>query len=294
MTERNEVIRDAFQDDSLGPFDRDRLWSTMRHRRTRQARLRYVVRAGALLLAGAIVAAVAFLRLGVRSTAGPVVAAADSLTTNFPSEPSMIQEPQREEAPPSNLIPLLGHRSSLQMDMSRYEAQIDVLSRRLNQTTGAEHDVVERQLSAAEHQLEATKAALAVVDRELSGHQGGVSEYVSISANESPEVIRTVRVVDGASGEFWVSGVSNEAMYAAGGAGGILLLGMLSLLVYMRHFARSTREALSLVERQVSSQHATLASGIDAIALEVERLGEGQRFMSKALATPEGRARVHD
>ena len=48
---------------------------------------------------------------------------------------------------------------------------------------------------------------------------------------------------------------------------------------------------VSLIEGQVSSQHATLASGIDAIALEVERLGEGQRFMSKVLTTPEARVR---
>lgn len=285
MTERNEVIRDAFQDDSLGPSDRDRLWSTMQQRQARHARLRYLARAGVLLLAGALIAAVVFLRGGRgpadRRLAGPVVIAADSLSTNFPSEPSMIQDPPREDVP-SNLIPLLGHRSSLTMDIARYEAQIDALARRVNQTSGVEHDVVTRQLSAAEHQLEATKAALAAVDRELSGHQGTVTEYVSIDPNTTPQVF-----------QFGGPGIPNEVMYVAGGAGGLLLLGMLSLLVYLRHFARSTREALSLVERQVSSQHATLASGIDAIALEVERLGEGQRFMSKALATPE-KARAHD
>jgi hypothetical protein len=60
----------------------------------------------------------------------------------------------------------------------------------------------------------------------------------------------------------------------------------------MRSIARSTRQALTQLEAQVSSQHATLASGIDAIAVEVERLGEGQRFMSKVLATPEPRGRM--
>ena len=61
------------------------------------------------------------------------------------------------------------------------------------------------------------------------------------------------------------------------------------LVGYMRRIARMTREALAAIEKQVSSQHATLASGIDAIAVEVERLGEGQRFMSKALAGPEAK-----
>ena len=66
----------------------------------------------------------------------------------------------------------------------------------------------------------------------------------------------------------------------------LLALGMIAMLGYMRRIARKTREALAAIEKQVSSQHATLASGIDAIAVEVERLGEGQRFMSKALAGP--------
>ena len=64
---------------------------------------------------------------------------------------------------------------------------------------------------------------------------------------------------------------------------------MVFLVGYMRRIARMTREALAAIERQASSQHATLASGIDAIAVEVERLGEGQRFMSKALAGPEAK-----
>ena len=122
---------------------------------------------------------------------------------------------------------------------------------------------------------------MAVVDRELSGHQATVSEYVSIAPHTDPQVF-----------QFGSPGIPGEVIWVAGGAGGLLLLGMLSLLVYMRSVARSTRVALSQIEGQVSSQHATLASGIDAIALEVERLGEGQRFMSKVLAGPEGKARV--
>jgi len=186
----------------------------------------------------------------------------------------MIQESQL--AQPSHLIPLLGHRSQLSMDISKYEAQIDALGRRLTTTKGAEHDVVERQLSDAEHQLEATKSAMAAVDRELSGHQSAPTEFSSVAITQSPPI--------------FVSGpaaLPEGALYMAGGVGGGLLLVTLALLVYMRRLARSTRQALTQVESQIASQHATLASGIDAIALEVERLGEGQRFMSRVLSKGE-------
>lgn len=273
-TERNELVRDAFQDDALGPSVRDRLWSTMQQRQARQARLRYLVRAVALLLG---ILAVMLMWLGVRSTAGPVVVAADSLTFNSPSEAVVIQEPQEQVS--LNLIPLLGHRSSLRMDINSAEARRDELVKRLEQTTGRQHDRVEQELASVEQQLEASRLAINVIDRQLSGIETPVVTHTF--AETPPQVF-----------QFGSSGIPGEVIWAAGGAGGVLLLGMLSLLVYMRTFARSTRQALSQIEGQVSSQHATLASGIDAIALEVERLGEGQRFMSKVLATPEGKVRV--
>ena len=275
MTDRNELVRDAFQDDSLSASDRDRLWSTMQHRQARQAWMRNLVRAAALLLGGAILAAVVFLGVGVRSTAGPVVVAADSLTNNSPSEPNMIQENTDATL---NLIPLLGHRSSLRSDINTAEARRDELVKRLEQTTGREHDRVEQELASVEQQLQSSRLAINVIDRQLTGMSGPIETH---TFTESPPQVF----------QFGSPGIPGEVIWAAGGAGGVLLLGMLSLLVYMRHFARSTRQALSLIEGQVSSQHATLASGIDAIALEVERLGEGQRFMSKVLATPEAKVR---
>jgi hypothetical protein len=284
MREPSALIRDAYPDDPLDPAGRDRLWSTMQHRQTRNARVRNLVRAGALLVAGAIIAAVAFLRSGGRSMdrrlTGPVVIAADSLTTNSPPEPSMIQEIQ--EPVPSNLIPLLGHRSSLRTDIVNFEQRQNELVRRVNQTTGREHDAAANELVAVEHQLESSRLALSIIDRELAGHESIVT-HTEVAASSGPQVIQ----IGGGP-------MSTQLMWAAGGAGGLLLLGMLTMLVYMRRIVQSTRAALSLVEGQVSSQHATLAAGIDAIALEVERLGEGQRFMSKVLAGPEGKARLRD
>lgn len=179
---------------------------------------------------------------------------------------------------PSNLLPLLGHRSSLRIDVNNAEMRRDALVARLEQTTGREHDRIEQELAAVEQQLEASRVAINIIDRQLMGHETPV---VTHAIADAPQVF-----------QFGSPGIPGEVIWAAGGASGLLLLGMLSLLVYMRRVARSTREALSLIEGQVSSQHATLAAGIDAIALEVERLGEGQRFMSKVLSGSEGKARL--
>ena len=283
MTDRNEIVRDAFEDDVLGLPDRDRIWSTMQHRQTRQARRRIIGRAAVWLLAAAILAAMwAFLRSPGRQSIGPAFVAADSLSNNTPSELSMIQEPREAVAP--NLLPLLEYRSSLRMDITSSESRRDALVKQLEHTTGREHDRVEQELAAVEKQLESNRMAVSVIDRQLMGQEAPTAMvYTGIPPDASPQVFQF--------GSPWIPG---EVMWMAGGAGGVLLLGMLSLLVYMRRVARSTREALSLIEGQVSSQHATLASGIDAIAVEVERLGEGQRFMSKVLSGSEGKARLSE
>jgi hypothetical protein len=172
---------------------------------------------------------------------------------------------------PSSLLPLLGHRSQLRMDITSLEDRRDDVQRIANQTTGREHAAAVSRLAELESQLDAARLALSVVDRELAGHTGAPVVYT-----EAPSPPPFVSISSPA--------FPDEVLYAAGGAGAILMLGMLAMMVYMRSVARTTRNALSVIESQVSSQHATLASGIEAIAVEVERLGEGQRFMSKLIA----------
>jgi hypothetical protein len=280
MTDHDPDIRDAFEGDgsTITREHQDRLWTAMQRRQTRLTRRRYIARAGVVLLAGASVGGLFALRNASRSSAAAAVRdaaviAADSTPGFSPSEQSLIQsQPQ--------LLPLLEQRSSLQMDVARYEAQIDALGRRLNTTWGAERSLVDRQLREAERQLDASRSALGVVDRVLTGRPGTVSEYSSVAIAPSPPII---------VGSPFAS--AQEVMYVAGGLGGGLLLLSLALLMYMRRIARTTRESLAQVVSQISSQHATLASGIDAVALEVERLGEGQRFMSRVLSKGEPQSR---
>ena len=276
MTDLSPMIRDAFQDDSLPAADRDRLWSTMQHRQARQARAKLLVRAGLLLLAGLVIAAVVLARNAFGPSSVPVVpvpVAADSISNNPPVERSMTQETRHEV--PSNLIPLLGHRTQLTMDLNSLEQRQLQLVDRLDETTGREHDVIARQLASVEQQLESNRLALRVIDAQLSGQP---IETPPVITNVSPPGIVQVNPP-----------ISDELIWASSVPVVLLALGMIAMLGYMRRIARTTREALSAIERQVSSQHATIASGIDAIAVEVERLGEGQRFMSKALAGPEAK-----
>lgn len=273
MTDFTPLVRDAFQDDSLPAADRDRLWNIMEHRHARQTRRKLLVRAGLLLLAGLLLAAWAFLRMSPVPPS-PMAMHADSISTDSPVRHSMTQEPRHEVQ--SNLMPLLDHRSSIMNDLEDLEERQLELAAHLKQTSGREHDVVMGQLASLEQQIESSRIALRVLDAQMAGQP--MSVPVISTSIEPPQVI----TVSG--------GLSDELIWSSGGIGLLLVLAMLGMVIYMRRIARLTRDALTAVERQVSSQHATLASGIDAIAVEVERLGEGQRFMSKVLSGSEAKA----
>ena len=137
MTDLSPMIRDAYQDDSLPAADRDRLWSTMQRNQARQARTKLLIRTGLLLLAGFVIAAAVFVRNAIRSSSVPVMpvpVAADSISNISPVERSMTQETRHEV--PSNLIPLLGHRTQLTMDIRSLEDRQLDLADKLDETTG--------------------------------------------------------------------------------------------------------------------------------------------------------------
>jgi hypothetical protein len=195
-------------------------------------------------------------------------------------ERSMIQE---KEGVPSNLIPLLGYRSSLQEEIGRLEnRQLELAQMMEGTRPGRERNVVEAQAQSVEEQLAGARTALRVVDARLAGQPVEVNAAVGLVPPEPPQIIE----VHGGGG----TGIPDEVLYTAGGLGTLLVLVMFAMMGYMRRVSRTMRQALNSIEQQVSSQHATLASGIDAIAVEVERLGEGQRFMSKVLSGSEAKA----
>jgi hypothetical protein len=67
------------------------------------------------------------------------------------------------------------------------------------------------------------------------------------------------------------------------GISAMAMLMMVAVLYFFRRTMRATAETLSSFQANASSQLSAMTSGIEAVAIEVERLGENQRFMSKVI-----------
>lgn len=277
MTDRDDRIREAF-DGGVPTLERERVWARVLQARARSVRQRLAARVGFVLATVAVVAGVvalrdADLRSGLLSRFGPapVPAHLDSIDLSPSPEASVTMQQET----PSSLIPLLGYRTRLNNDIKDIESKIGTIRNGLeSHPTESQALQLNRDLALATEQLQSSMIALRAVDRQIAGIEGtpmpALAPIPELGAIEIPPPI-------------YRDGIPVERL-ALPVLGLTLLLAFVMTVMYVRRSVRTSARTISEVQSQIASQHATLASGIDAIALEVERLGEGQRYMSKVLA----------
>ena len=281
MSDRNERIRAAFHDDPNAPeWNRDGVLSGVLHHTRELRRQRFFRRAGVWLVM-AVVLVLAWMQLRAVPVVPPSPATFDSISTNPAEAAVTIQDNPGSattitvhEAPP-NLMPLLGHRSSLSIDLQNQISKREEYRAAMSANPSREQaSELRATIAGIDADIAATRNALRLVDQQLAGLQGGeampVTTHEAITYAESPPVI--IRSPLPGEPFMWAAGISTAA-----------LLIVFVALAYFRKTMRSAIDALSSLQNQASSQMSALTSGIEAIAIEVERLGENQRFMSKVI-----------
>jgi hypothetical protein len=268
------------QSTSSPVIDRERLWSGVRARQALRARRRNILQRSLLGLGAAVTALTVWFVSRTtaipRTLEGPVAVAGDSL------EPSGTEPMIAQQETPTALIPLLGHRTQLRMDIQHLTVQRRELTQQLagNRLSPPERELLERELAEVNQQLESANTAVAVIDRQLSGQSG-----VAVAAPQAEHVTTHVEVPMPPVEVPVFVGVQQMVPWIAGG-GALLALMMMATLVWVRRVTRATLRELSSLRTQSGTQLTALSEGIEAIALEVERIGEGQRYLSKMIATP--------
>jgi hypothetical protein len=279
MTEPGPRMRDTLKNSTTPPpFDHDRMWVGVQARHSTMSRRRTLFRWTMLGIAGAI-SATGLLVVGrtvPNFVERPVIIAADSVQEEPPGTSHM---PAIQETP-SAIIPLLGHRTQLRMDIDQLSHRRTSLLRDIADAdvTTALRAALRQELAEVEEQLAASKATLVMVDRQLSG-QSGSAAAVAISVPEP--VTTTTQIVEVPT---FVSGASIIPWFAGGGT--LIMLMMIATMLWVRPTTRAALNEVASLRTQAGTQLTALSEGIEAIAVEVERIGESQRYISKAIATP--------
>jgi hypothetical protein len=282
MTEPGPRMRDTLRNSTTPPpIDHDHMWTGVQARHSTMSRRRTLFRWAMLGIAGAV-SATGLLIVGrtvPTFVERPVNIAADSVQEE---RPITFHAPAIQETP-SAIIPLLGHRTQLRVDIDQLSHRRTSLLRDIAaaDVTPPLRAALRQELAEVEEQLAASKAALVMVDRQLAGHSSAETPV----ATSAPEAVTTTRQI--IEVPTFINGAAMIPWFAGGGT--LIMLMMIATMLWVRRTTRAALNEVASLRMQAGTQLTALSEGIEAIAVEVERIGESQRYISKAIATPNQR-----
>ena len=163
-------------------------------------------------------------------------------------------------------------------EMMALTARREQLSDQLENVTDRRNDLIEQMRSAPNQAMPGLQAQLNVLDarvlqlendlaltgREIAGASPQLMSMAEMSRNEDP------------NGSF------DDGVGA--GIGGTFVVMSALLFVMYRRFRKSSFNRAPRLQSADSERLQRLEQGMDAVAIEIERISEGQRFVTKLLS----------
>ena len=167
-------------------------------------------------------------------------------------------------------------------DMQALIARRRELSDQLTNVSDRRHDLsMELQGTGDEGARAGLEGRIAVLDKRILQLENDMAVTGSQLAAAPPNLIGVTEFARNApEGDHFPEGV------AVGGFSAFAIASIIYALT-RRPWRRSSRSAPPLQDGESAQRLARLEQGMDAIAVEVERISEGQRFVTKLLSDPQ-------
>lgn len=181
------------------------------------------------------------------------------------------------------LMAWLGQRRQLVSELDGLNERRTLVTAELSQTKDrSTANALRQQLASTERRISEAETALRGVNRAIASMSGGTVPAPEGQEGD-PAVVAVTRVPAIATSEAASSLAMTTATYLGGGAL-ILVLGVAIGYSIARRVRREAAESIRALRADLAERISKLTVGMDSIAVEVERLGEGQRYVTKALA----------
>jgi hypothetical protein len=165
--------------------------------------------------------------------------------------------------------------------MAALIAQREILSEQLGDMQNQRREIADQYKTAPQQSWPALNAQLADLSTQTIDLQRQINLIGRQIAGASPDLIAMTRPAppDPYAGTFG-EGVG------VGALGGIVLATAVMLLarLFRRRFRRDETPATRMIASDDSERLKRLETGIDAMAIEIERISEGQRFVTKLMS----------
>jgi len=195
-------------------------------------------------------------------------------STPAPATPQASATPQAAPiAAPVTIEALQTREFTLQAKVNSLTAQQDVLNEQMRTGSPAVRVTAEMQLLQYKMDLASTKAELASVRTELAARKS------------QPQARPTEIVVPPLPPRTFIDRIDPDALTVAFIVTVVAVLMPLSIGLSRRFWRRAAATSAAMpAEDKIAPRLDRLEHAVDAIAIEVERISESQRFMAKVLA----------
>jgi hypothetical protein len=177
---------------------------------------------------------------------------------------------------------LAGTRAELDGRIASLEASREALTAALkNADSRQRRAVLETQLTQVEGELAKTRSALDKIDRQL-GRRDGPAPARTYSGTGTPSQFPDFPRMDRVSPFPMIIAIV-----------GIIFIGFPIALTLSRYiWKRSTHAPAPPLTAEQTRRFDRIEQSVDAIAIEVERISENQRYLTKLLAEPKQSAKI--
>jgi hypothetical protein len=199
--------------------------------------------------------------------------------------PDLLQDPVQKISTTPAVAPIAAARSapSANAIYEGFKAQRQVLRNQLDELEGTRREITSQledvsvgsaERKPLETRLTDVDARIANVDQQLASNATDISKAAAIPG----AVVEPPRVID--------RGPPEEA-YVLGGLFMILVFFPLSV-AFARRIWRRSSTAVAAFPREFGDRLLRMEQAVEATAVEVERIGEGQRFLTRLFTEGEG------
>ena len=189
-----------------------------------------------------------------------------------PGDQNIIRIRQNATSPMSVYEAATAHREEIiqQLDQLR-----SVRNRITSELTNDETRGVDR--TGLEARLVAIDARIAEADKAMAAADANVAQAAAI-----PGAVAGVRARERAERQQEDAHVPQELPFVLGGIA-IVAIGMPFSIAFARRIWRRGAAVVTSIPAELMERMARVEQGVESIAIEVERIGEGQRFMTRVI-----------
>lgn len=196
--------------------------------------------------------------------------------------PPPVTVPPPSETPVAVVVPINGIPQTI-AEVRALRAQRSELSNQLRSAQGRRDDVVDQLATASSAERPGLEARLKLLDQRILEIEGEIARTGEIIAKTPGNLLSTTQDAPPIQGLNMNSGDITGVLIVFT----IFVLCPIAITVSRLLWKRASNPAPKKVDVQAEERMRRLEAGVDAIAIEVERISEGQRFMTKLLAERE-------